>query len=75
MTGQPPLEGKSMIETILKIRQEQPLPPRRHQPSTPAALEAIVMRMLEKNPAARFQTATEVRAALEHFARTSAVDA
>ncbi len=42
-----------------------PLPLRQLCPTVPPALEAVVMRALAKDPNARFQTAAEMRAALE----------
>jgi serine/threonine protein kinase len=42
-----------------------PLPPRQLCSSIPPRLEKIIMRALSKDPARRFQTATEMRVALE----------
>ncbi|MBN1178049.1 MAG: protein kinase [Anaerolineae bacterium] len=41
-----------------------PMPPRQLRPAIPPALEDVVMRALAKDPAQRFQTAAEMRAAL-----------
>jgi serine/threonine protein kinase len=70
LTGRPPHEGRSFVETILKIRQEVPAPPRTAQPALPGALEDIVLKMLAKQPEARHQTASEALTALEAFAKT-----
>jgi eukaryotic-like serine/threonine-protein kinase len=43
----------------------KPLPPRQLCPSIPSWLEKIIMRALAKDPDHRFQTATEMRVALE----------
>lgn len=44
-----------------------PPPPRQLRPSVPPALEEIVMRALAKDPAYRFQSASEMRVALERI--------
>jgi serine/threonine protein kinase len=60
LTGRPPLQGATFVQTVLQIRQEQPLPPRSFQPAVPAPLEAAVLRLLAKRPEDRFQTAGEL---------------
>lgn len=64
LTGRPPLEGKSVAETIFKVHQEAPVPPGRFQPGLPADLETAVLKMLAKRPEYRFQTAAELLAHL-----------
>ncbi len=44
-----------------------PTPPRQLRPSIPSVLEELVMRAMAKDPAYRFQTAIEMRAALEQM--------
>jgi serine/threonine protein kinase len=60
LTGRAPLHGTSFVDTVLKIRQEAPLPPRQLQPAVPAPLEAVVLKLLAKRPEDRFQTAQEL---------------
>jgi pSer/pThr/pTyr-binding forkhead associated (FHA) protein len=74
LTGRPPFQGTSAIQTILKIRQETPAAPRSLQPSIPAPLEEIVLKMLAKNRDDRFQTANQLLQALEGLARAQKVD-
>ncbi len=63
---------------ILEAITEAPVPPPSMVvPGYPPALEAIVMRALERDPARRFATALEMQRALEAFLRgeaTSSVD-
>src|SRR5207247_309874 len=69
LTGRPPLKGSSMVETILKIRQEEAIRPRNFHSSLPPAFEAAVMTMLAKKPEERFQSAAEMLGTLEKLAR------
>ncbi len=65
LTGRPPFvsdQGTGMM-IAMHIR-DTPPHPRSLNPAIPDNLAAIVMRLLEKEPAARFQTALEVRDAL-----------
>ena len=61
LTGQLPFENIAWVADTAYA----PPPPRQLRPSVPRPLEEIVMRALAKDPAYRFQTATDVRAALE----------
>src|SRR5262249_7280366 len=73
LTGRPPCEGRSVIETILKIRQSEPTPPRQLQPTVPAPLDAVVMKMLSKLPEQRYQTAALLLTELERMEHTLGV--
>ncbi len=61
VTGRVPFEADTPVAIALKHVNEAPVPPRRIRPSIPAALEAVIMRALEKDPARRYQSATEMR--------------
>jgi len=69
LTGRPPFEGGSLVETITKIRQAEPVKPTKFQLTIPGLLEGTVLRMLAKRPADRFQTAAEMLADLERVAK------
>ncbi|NNF58489.1 MAG: protein kinase [Rhodothermaceae bacterium] len=64
LTGRRPFEGSYEAALLYTILNEAPTPVRTHRAEVPAALEAVVDRCLEKNPADRFQSAAEVEAAL-----------
>ncbi|HEU4975126.1 MAG TPA: Stk1 family PASTA domain-containing Ser/Thr kinase [Baekduia sp.] len=66
LTGRVPFEGESAVSIALKQVSEAPLPPRALNPDISPALEAVVLRALEKDPARRFADADEFIAALEH---------
>ena len=65
LTGMVPFEAESPVTVALKQVSERPVPPGQHNPAVPPALDAVVMRALEKDPGARFQSADEFLAALE----------
>ena len=69
LTGGVPFEGEAPVSVALKHVSERPVPPGQLRPGLPPALEAVVMRALEKDPARRFQSAEEFIAALENARR------
>ncbi len=67
-TGKHPLRGETDIATLQNIISDRPvMPPSQHVRGYPPALEAIVLRALNRDPAKRFQTACEMGAALEEL--------
>ena len=59
LTGQLPFESENDFE-LMKMQTEKPaLPPRMLNPDIPAEVERLILRAIEKNPAARFQSAGE----------------
>jgi eukaryotic-like serine/threonine-protein kinase len=66
LTGRVPFDGESAVTIALKQVGEAPVPPSHLNPAVPPALEAVVLKALEKDPARRFADADEFIAALEH---------
>lgn len=64
-TGRLPFEATSIYDLIVKHATEAPPPARERRPDLPAPVEAVIMRCLEKQPDARYQTAQEVLDAWE----------
>ncbi len=64
LTGQAPFRGKNVLETLKRVLTENPLPLREVRPDLPAALGAIVDRLLAKNREARPQSARSVASTL-----------
>ena len=56
LTGQVPLQCDSPVETMLRRLRECPPPPSQLNPKVPPEVEPVVMRTLEREPAARYQT-------------------
>jgi hypothetical protein len=74
LTGKPPIEGDTLVDTVHKIRTTPPKGVRGVDPTVPPALEAIVLRLLNKDPEDRFPDATDLLQhllALEHLAETA----
>jgi serine/threonine-protein kinase len=72
VTGRHPFEGSTPMQLGARIALEAPAPLRERLPDAPPALEAIVARCLEKDPAARFQTVMELASALAPLALADA---
>ncbi|MDX6636673.1 MAG: eukaryotic-like serine/threonine-protein kinase [Solirubrobacterales bacterium] len=64
LTGQVPFDADSPVAVALKQVSETPRPPSQINPHIPAALDAVVLKALAKEPANRYQTADEFSAAL-----------
>ena len=65
LTGQYAFLGESLVALSSQITQNQPVPVRRLAPDTPPQVAAAVAKLLEKDPARRFQSGRELIAALE----------
>ena len=66
-TGQVPFQGDDAITVALKQVNEQPKPPSQLNPSVDPALESIILKCMQKNPADRFQTADELYRTLRDY--------
>jgi tetratricopeptide (TPR) repeat protein len=67
LTGRPPFTAEHLTAVLAKILFEAPPPLRDLCPSAPSALEALVLRMLEKEPAPRIQDASALLDALDEL--------
>jgi serine/threonine-protein kinase len=72
LTGRVPFDAESPVSIALKQVSEPPVPPSQLRPGISPALEAVVLRALEKDPARRFASADEFVAALEAARRAPA---
>jgi serine/threonine-protein kinase len=64
LTGEPVFGAKTVVEVCAAHLHEAAQPPSSRRAEVPAALDAIVLRCLEKKPEARFADALELFAAL-----------
>lgn len=67
LTGRPPFESESAIQTVWKVRHEEPTPPGQVNPDLPRDLETICLKCLDKDPHRRYASADELRRDLERF--------
>ena len=67
VTGRIPFTGDTPLAIAYKQVHEQPTPINQIAPEVPRAFEAIVARLLTKDPARRYQTAEAVRDDLRRF--------
>ncbi|HEY9229453.1 MAG TPA: protein kinase, partial [Gemmatimonadaceae bacterium] len=65
LTGQPPFIGGNTPAIMMRQVTEAPAPVRVRNPKVPSDLATIVMRLLEKDPARRFESGQELVAALD----------
>ena len=73
-TGHLPFDGQNSMEVLTRHVNEVPVPPRKRQPDAPIseAMEALILRALEKDPAYRPQSAQEFRMLLLDVAKKRA---
>src|SRR5207248_4263170 len=64
LCGRPPFEADTELATALQHIRAEVSPPPRPRPGISGALEAVVLRAMAKSPAARYQTAADLRGAL-----------
>jgi serine/threonine protein kinase len=75
LTGRVPFEGESAVAVAMKQVSQTPQRPSSIRPTISPALDAVVMRALEKDPGQRFQSADAFIAALDQAMRQPAVGA
>jgi serine/threonine protein kinase len=68
-TGVQPFQGKTTAAFYDSLIHSLPEAPARFNPATPAELERIVKKALEKDPGLRYQTAAEMRGDLQRLRR------
>jgi serine/threonine-protein kinase len=74
LTGKPPFEGESITQLVACVLTTNPPSLRSCRADLAEGLEPVVLRCLQKNPAARFQSVRELAEALAPFAPAAARD-
>ncbi len=57
LTGRPPFKAETALATLAQVQRDDPVPPRRLQPTVPRDLETICLKCLRKEPERRYATA------------------
>ena len=73
LTGQLPFDGDTAVSIALMHMQNEPVPPRKINPSIPVGMEQIVLRAMRKNPAYRYHSDAEMLHDLEQVRRDPSV--
>lgn len=67
LTGRVPFAADNEVDTLLRVRYEDAVPPRQLNPSIPRDLQTICLKCLSKEPARRYPTALELAEDLSRF--------
>ena len=73
LTGRAPILGESYVDTLWKVVNETPLPPRERNPTVPLDLEMICLKCLSKAPAERYGSALELAEDLDRWRAGDAI--
>jgi hypothetical protein len=65
-SGRPPFRAKTTVAVLRRVCDYEPRPVRQLNPDIPRWLENVILELLEKHPADRYQTAGEVAAVLRN---------
>jgi serine/threonine-protein kinase len=75
LTGKPPFVGEDLKETVRRVLEEAPVPPRQLNPAVPDDLELICLKCLQKDPHQRYPTAEMLAEDLNSFLHEQPVTA
>ncbi|HZY87608.1 MAG TPA: protein kinase, partial [Gemmataceae bacterium] len=67
LTGRPPFQAATVLETLALARTREPVPVRRLQPGVPRDLETVCLKCLEKEPHRRYASAEALADDLGRF--------
>ena len=67
LTGRPPFQAATAVDTVLLVLEQEPLPPRLLNPRADRDLEMISLRCLQKPPELRYASAAGLAADLEAY--------
>lgn len=75
LTGRPPFQAASVVDTVLMVREQDPLPPRMLNPKADPDLEMICLKCLQKPADLRYATADDLADDLKAFLNSEPISA
>lgn len=73
LTGEPPFKGDSPYESISKRLQVDPEPPSKLRKECSSEIDSIILKALQRDPEARYQSAMEIFADLQKAAANAGI--
>ena len=73
LTGRPPFQADTPMDTLVRVREHDPVLPRVYNSDIPRNLEMICMKCLEKRPRHRYSTARALARDLRRFLQGESV--
>jgi WD40 repeat protein/tRNA A-37 threonylcarbamoyl transferase component Bud32 len=67
LTGRPPFQAATALETLLQVQKQEPLAPRQLNPAIPLDLDTIILKCLDKSPSRRYRTANDLADELTRY--------
>jgi len=75
LTGRPPFQAATPVDTLLMVLEQDPAPPRVHNPKVDRDMEMIALRCLQKPPDLRYVSAAALADDLEAYLNDEPISA